>query len=90
MTSPSHDNVPCPPCTMLKTTAAKSVPGATNLGTSSGAPTKCGFYDDQEMQLLNVSAARHNNVNNGSASSAPGPGLLTNGTASDMDMRWWW
>ncbi|KAH8384838.1 hypothetical protein KR093_009667, partial [Drosophila rubida] len=88
MSSPIHAS--CPPCPMSKATAAQSVPGATNLGTEAGAPTKCEFYDKHENQLLNVNAARHNHFNNGSASSAPGPGLLTNSKESDLEMRWWW
>ncbi|KAM8714112.1 hypothetical protein ACLKA7_014287 [Drosophila subpalustris] len=87
MSSPSYNIAPCP---TPKTTAAQSVPGATVSGTLSGAPSNCGFYDEHENQLLNVNSARHNHANNGSASSAPGPGLLTNGSASDLEMRWWW
>lgn len=62
------------------------MPGATG-GRSAGVSSHCGNYDEHDNKLISLISARHNN---GSASSAPGPGLLTNGTASDREMRWWW
>ncbi|XP_017865719.1 PREDICTED: NAD kinase-like isoform X2 [Drosophila arizonae] len=69
-----------------KTSPAQSVPGATGER-SAGVFSHCGNYDEHDNKLISLISARHNN---GSASSAPGPGLLTNGTATDREMRWWW
>lgn len=85
MSSSSYNIIKCPNPT-TKTSAAQSVPGA-NGGGSAGASSHCGNYDEHDNKLINLISARHNN---GSASSAPGPGLLANGTASDIEMRWWW
>ncbi|XP_017960701.1 NAD kinase-like isoform X2 [Drosophila navojoa] len=85
MSSSSYNIIQCPSPT-TKTTPAQSVPGATG-DRSAGVSSHCGNYDEHDNKLISLISARHNN---GSASSAPGPGLLTNGTASDREMRWWW
>lgn len=89
------DNIANMPYPMPKATAAQSVPGALISAvnkSSDAASSNSGIYDEHENQLLNVNTARHSkHAKNGSASSAPGPGLLTNGvTDSDFHKHWWW
>lgn len=91
----SSDNIGHCPYPLPKATAAQSVPGALISAvnkTAGVASSTSGIYDEHENQLLNVNTARHStHAKNGSASSAPGPGLLANGdTDSDLHMRWWW
>ncbi|XP_032596715.1 NAD kinase isoform X2 [Drosophila grimshawi] len=78
------------PHDITKATSAQSVPGASAAEATSGPSYHGSYFDEQENHLLNVNNARQKLASNGSASSAPGPGILTNGTASDIEMRWWW
>ncbi|EDV98508.1 GH22632 [Drosophila grimshawi] len=77
------------PHDITKATSAQSVPGASAAEATSGPSYHGSYFDEQENHLLNVNNARQKLASNGSASSAPGPGILTNGTASDIEMRWW-
>ncbi|KAH8421071.1 hypothetical protein KR222_009712, partial [Zaprionus bogoriensis] len=85
----SSDNIAQCPYPVPKATAAQSVPGAVLSGTRTASETS--FCDEYENQLLNANKSLHGHAKNGSACSAPGPGLLTNGdSANDSHMRWWW